>query len=201
MRNAKLRIGAFLLVLIMCFGLFVSCEKYELKLEDVQKDPYGAIMDGSEDYFASLCDRYDDAFAVFETLSESIGTYSIGLNVPDMGNVTLDAAVDPSTGAYSAKGKLSAEGMTLDASLWGDKNNIALSIPYILGEKNYGVKLDSIEADLAQSELFESLMGMSYEDFMVALEDEMGIKLDDIKGLLSIDGWKKDFEKLMADTK
>jgi len=201
MRNTKLRFGAIMLVLIMCFSLFVSCEKYELKVEDVQKDPYGAIMDGTEDYFNSLCDRYDDSFAVFETLSESIGTYSIGLNVPDMGNVTLNAVVDPSAGAYSAKGQLSAEGMNLDASLWGDKSNIALSIPYVLGEKNYGVKLDTLEDDLANSELLESLTGMTYDDLMQTLEDEMGFKLDDIKDIISIDKWKAAFEKLMADEK
>lgn len=200
MKKINLRFGAALLAIVMCFGLLAGCGKSGITLKKVQKDPYAAMVAGYEKYTDALEAKYGKAFDVFDKLSEGVGTYSAKLSVPEGGDIDISAVVDAKNGAYSAKASAGAMGVTMDASLWGDKNNIALSVPALLGNGTYGVKLDTLETDLEGSALLKSLTGgMSLDDIKGALESEAGIKWDDLKGMLSADKLTEAMNKYTSD--
>lgn len=201
MKNAKLRFSALVLALVMCFGLFVSCGDKGITLEGVKKDPYAAIMAGYEKYADALEVKYGKVFEVFDKLAKGTGTYSASFSIPDEGDMSVNAVYDNANGAYSGKATLGVMGFNTDINLWGDKNNIAVKAPALFGDTTYGVKFDTLETDLANSELISSITGgMSFDDLKATLETEAGIKWDDLKGVLSVEKWKTAFDKYIADT-
>jgi len=214
MKLSGKRFLALLMALVMCIGMFVSCDKDKTSvLDTVKKDPYKAIMDASNKYLEALCGKYSDVFAVFDKVSKGVGTYSLDIEGDTSGEaesvlaggVGIDAVVDAVNCTYT--GELSMNvgmGLTTGISLWGDKNNIALSAPLFLGEEKYGIKLDTFKDDFADSELFSLIGGgMSFDDFMDTLSAEMGVSFSDINEILdsfSIENLKNSFDKLTKDT-
>lgn len=199
MKFSKMKLFAALLALIMCLGAFVSCGDDGITLDGVKKDPYAAVKDGSVKYSDALSEKYADVCAVFDKVATGTGTYNIkfapsvdadapmdiigAAAIPE-----IDAAfvVDSANRKYSGKVNLGMAGFNTNASIWGDKANIALNVPALLGDESYGLKLDTIEEDLKNSELFNLISGgMPYEEFKAALEENMGVSIDDITDMIS----------------
>ncbi len=208
MKFSKMKICAALLALIMCLGVFVSCGDDGVTVDSVKEDPYGAIMDGSTKYTDALADKYGDIFAVLDKISKGTGTYNVSLepvgedaeSLLAAADVDMTYVTDSVNGKYSGKMAVGAMGVSTEISLWGDKSNFVLGAPALLGEEKYGLKLDTFEADLKESELFALISGgMSYDEFKAELETQMGISLDDIFSMFSAENFTAGYEQYLKD--
>lgn len=191
------RPSAILLALIMCLGILYGCtESTGISVESVTKDPYTAVENGSKIYIEQLDARYGNAFAVFDKLAAGVGTYTMDVSVPSTADVNFKAVADGSTGAYNATLKAGSNGISTEFSLWGDKQNLAFKIPVLLGSGEYGVKLDTLEEDLNNSELITALTGMTFDEIKSAFEESSEIRWDDLMTLFKAETWTEPFNVL-----
>ncbi len=191
------RVTALLLMVVLCLGMLASCGD-ALSLKDVEKDPYAAITAANQKYIDAIDAKYGKVLDAFDKMKDGVASNELKVEVPEVGNIAMNIVSDAATGAYNGKLSVGAEGISAEAKLWGDKNNIALSIPALLGDKNYGIKLDTFGEDIKKAPIIEA-MGMTYDDLVAALEAEMGIKLDDIKESFKVEDIENVYKKYVTD--
>jgi len=171
-------------------------------LANAEKDPISAIMDGATGFVGNIEDKDDIASGLIESIADGATTYKFGFNIPAAGSVDVNAVVDPSTGAFSGKAGVTLQGNTIDASVWGDSDNLALKVPMLLGDNAYGVKYSTLISDLESSVLMEQI-DMSLEEMIAELEksfeDEFGMSIEEFSALISAEKITSAYAELMAD--
>ncbi len=202
------KIAIFLVALVLMFAL-VACDdnkkpsndgaettapdkveevKDAITLDGVKADPFAAVADGGNMFFEQLGNKLGDSFSAFEKFAGTTSTYTIEGSIANVGDLEIEAIVDGKTGAYSAEASVGSMGISMNVDLWGDKDTFVLSAPAFLGEGNYGVKLDTLEADIENSPIMDALLGgMSLDEFLGSMfpEGEGDVSLDAIEGILS----------------
>ncbi len=148
---------------------------------DPAEDPYNAIVRAwaltVQDAGASYLSMLDSIPAIVDDTA----TYEMAV---DMNGVKADltAVVNPEKLTASADVHVDAQGINTEASLWlGD--DIAVSVPDLLGDKAYGFKLSSLMDDLDNSWLLSMLNVDSADALLDTLLSQSGISMGDLEEL------------------
>ena len=151
---------------------------------DPADDPYDAIARAwaltVEDAGASYLSMLD----AIPTIMGGTATYELALDV-DGQKIDLSAVVDPNKLKMSADVAIDVQGVNTEASLWlGD--DIVVSVPDLLGNKAYGVKLSTVMNDLNNSWLLGMTGYDSAEDLLASLLEDNGLteSLGELEALL-----------------
>ena len=194
--KTKLRILALLMALVMCLSLFVGCGSKE-KADDDRKDsgkkdketvtevekidpkeePNEAVGAAIADLVTSYGEAVASPLNVFEKAADSTATYEFKAEIQGV-DVVLTAMVDPDSSEAYAKVSADLNGIPTNAELWLGED-IAVKVPDLLGEGTYGINVKNFEDDLESSPLLAA-MGLTLDELYEALEDEMGMSIDDL---------------------
>lgn len=146
-------------------------------LESAKTDPTGTLLSGSEEYLNDIIEN-SDILSAFPDAANGVSTYNIGITIPEMGDVKMNAVVDMDNFDFSGNLSVKAQGITAEASVWGNSDNIALKVPFLLGEKAYGIKFSTLAKDLESSTLLEAL-GIDIDELKAELANS-GISIEDL---------------------
>ncbi len=223
MKTAR-KILSLLLVLVMCLCMFTACgENNDTETSskndngeststtdksplgnltgttvDPSKDPYDAIVRAwalaLQDAGGSFLSMLND----IPSIVDGTATYEVAVDMQGV-KADLTAVVNPEKLTASADVSVNAQGINTDASLWlGD--DIAVSVPDLLGEKAYGFKLSSLMDDLDNSWILSALNVDSADALLNMLLNESGLSADDLEKLKSAFDDLGKMESALTDT-
>lgn len=191
MKNT-MKIFSLLMMLVLCTVLLASCGD-ALSVKSVEADPYAAIMDASEKQLESVAGKLSGLEATLDKLAEGVSTYKAELSIPDAADFSVEAVVDAKTGAFSGEAAVGVQGVSVTGDIWGDKDQLALSLPMLLGEGAYGLNFDTLMEDLKNSTTLDAF-GLSWAD----LEAQLGLDIEGLMDGLSADKAVTSFETYQA---
>ena len=171
----------------MSLTALVGCGGDKLSLDRVKSDPIGAISDAAN--VASTALEKKSAFvSAMKKLSEAdtLG-FELSASADEYASLSLSGNSSKSKGLASGKVSLMIDGASSDTYFWSDKSGFALKSPELIGDETYGVNMETLDSDLKNSTLLES----------------MGVDTDKIAGsadtALSVEALRQAFEQLKSD--
>ncbi len=226
MKTAR-KLLSLLLVLVMCLCMFTACgensdtDTLSKKNDDetttsTTKDngggllgdlagdevdpaekPYDAIVRAWALTAQDVSDTYLAMFRDIPTILGGTATYEASVDVLGT-KADLTAIINPEKLNASVDVSLSAQGIDTEASLWlGD--DIAISVPDLLGNKAYGIKLSTLMNDLDNSWILSMLDVSSADQLLDMILSESGISADDLSQLESVFDELSKIEKELTD--
>ena len=168
---------ARLVILVLCLALvFCGCAKSEEEATpSANENPSTA---GTSSPSEPTTDGEDEPTDGNDNLNPSIpgepsACSKITIKVGnDFNNILY---IDEINGVFADELKINADGQLIEATIYGNNGQFALSLPAYLGDTVYGLDLNTLEQDLKDSTIW-ALTGMTYEQF----QSQMGINFDEI---------------------
>lgn len=140
---------------------------------DPEDEPYDAIARAWGLSVQNAGAAYLSMLDAIPSIVDGTATYEIAMDM-DGQQIGLTAVVDPENLKASAEASINVQGINTEATLWlGD--DIAVSVPDLLGSKAYGVKLSTLLDDLNGSWLLGLTGFSSAEDMLSSLLEDSGL--------------------------
>lgn len=140
---------------------------------DPEAAPYDAIARAWGLSVQNAGAAYLSMLDAIPSIVDGTATYEIAMDM-DGQQIGLTAVVDPENLKASAEASINVQGIDTEATLWlGD--DIAVSVPDLLGNKAYGVKLSTLLDDLNGSWLLGLTGFSSAEDLLTSLLEDSGL--------------------------
>lgn len=187
-----------LLILLLCTVLLASCGD-AISVKSVQADPYEAIMDASEDQLEAMAAKLSGLEQALEAITEKTATYELKVELPEDPSVAIEEifaefVVDSEADTYSGEAGIGPKGAQVTGQIWGDKDQLALSVPMLLGDGAYGLNFDTFMEDLENSSTLAAF-GLSWAD----LKAQLGLDLDSILDKATDKDMEAIFEEYQAE--
>ena len=187
----KKSIFAKILILVMCLCLVLcGCGKDTTNKDDDSGKKPSTNQNNNKDPFK------DPTNNPLSGLLDGMDYSKITITVGD--TLTNVMYVDATNLKFVDQLKLNIEGTEVNAQLYLNQHELVVALPdYVSGA--YGICFDTLATDLPTSAIW-GMLGISYDEFMAQLNDQLGGVLDsmeDLEGML--DGVDKCLDSL-ADT-
>ena len=153
-------------------------------LADPEDEPYEAIAQAYGFLAEDLVDSYLRMFAVIPGIVSDTATYTVAFDNYGI-EAGLNVVVDPAKGKASGNVSFEYDSFSADADIWlGDE--IVVSLPELLGDDAYGIRLSTLLEDLEDSWILDATGADSVDELLEMLMDEAGVDMSMIEETLGL---------------
>ena len=185
------------IALVLCLFTLAACGN-GISVDDVKADPLDAVASAYEEYMDAIDSKYGKFFDVFGESESEASSQKLAISMTDVGEAEISMDINANEN-FAADVKISVSEIDASLKLWGDNENIAFSIPELLGEGKYGFNAVTLMDDVKESPMFNE--AFTYEDFEEMLADSFGIPMDKVKETLEKRTDGAEFAKYFDDIK
>lgn len=179
MKKIKFLATVLTLFITVCC-ILAGCSQNKLGIKHAEKDPLKYLNTAIEKTGNELFpEKETDTTKLFDALAKK-GSVTVDVDIPSNdASVEVDFSYDMEKYAVYASMDISANGQKMELQIWADGDNLCLKAPELLGDTAYGISFETLEEDLASSEIWD-LMGINYED----IKDSVHSVIDYLESML-----------------